>query len=386
MNGCIYYLYKCIHSIYFMIKAEIAEIKRLFSKDSNVITKIAGSYVDAQKEIKLQWKSPFYSLPEEEGFKYEDILRKTLGGNPGKQLLNMDFTIAEEGEGSPHHFLMRLRDSNLEDDTLLEEFYRKIIEEYPYSENYYIIVVDILYDVPGRTKDKMEMEDASEEIYHALLCSICPVNLSKPGLSYNEEKRSIEHRVRDWVVGAPMNGFLFPVFNERATDIHSLLYYARKSEDIKKEFLENFFGITPPLPAAEQKEIIQEELQKALQESCEYKIISNIHEEILQILEENEENPEPLLLGKKDIVKIMANSGADEKAVKNYEKSDSADIEVMAANLLDKKKIELKTSGIQIKADPAYMQRIKTMDVEGRRCIVIEIDEGVDINGMHVKA
>lgn len=372
----------------FMLKSEIAEIKRLFNKDSNVITRIAGCYVDAEKNIKLQFKNAFYSLMEEEAFKYEEIFRKTLSGTPGKHLLNMEFTIEQEKEGSAHEFLLRLRESGLEEEELLNRFFETLIEHYGYPENYYIILIDILYDVPGKAKDNSEMEDASEEVYHALLCSICPVSLSKPGLSYHEEKRSIEHRNRDWVVGAPMHGFLFPAFHERGTDIHSLLYFSKKPEEIGKEFVQSLFGLCPPLPANEQKEIIQEELRKAFQGSCPYEMISNIHEEILEKMEENEteEEAKPLMLDKKDMLNILEKSGACEEAIKNYERSEEADIEVMASNILDKKKMEVRTAGINIKVDTAYMQRIRTMEIEGKKCIVIEIDEGVDINGMKIKA
>ena len=34
------------------------------------------------------------------------------------------------------------------------------------------------------------------------MACICPVNLSKPGLSYNAEENTFQNRIRDWVVGA----------------------------------------------------------------------------------------------------------------------------------------------------------------------------------------
>ena len=49
---------------------------------------------------------------------------------------------------------------------------------------------------------------ASDDVYEFLLCSICPVSLSKPGLYYNLEDNRIEERIRDWVVDLPDKGFL----------------------------------------------------------------------------------------------------------------------------------------------------------------------------------
>ena len=42
-----------------MIREEINEIKKQFNKDTNVITKYAGCYVDAEKNIKFMTKDAF---------------------------------------------------------------------------------------------------------------------------------------------------------------------------------------------------------------------------------------------------------------------------------------------------------------------------------------
>ena len=107
-----------------MIREEINEIKKQFNKDTNVITKYAGCYVDAEKNIKFMNKDAFYSLPEEDAFKYEEIFRKTLSGAIGKSLLTLDFSLDDEDKDSPHAFLMKLRESRLDDELLLDEFFR----------------------------------------------------------------------------------------------------------------------------------------------------------------------------------------------------------------------------------------------------------------------
>ena len=170
-----------------MNKKEISEIKKQLTPANCNITRICGCYVDAEKNKKTELKEAFLSLSEEEMFKYFEIFKKTLSGTLGKNLMNMEFPLAEEKEGGKHEFLMKLRASKLKDDALIESFYDKIIENYDYPENYYIILVHAVYDIPGRTSDGIDMDDASEEIYEHLLCSICPVKLSKAGLCYNAE-------------------------------------------------------------------------------------------------------------------------------------------------------------------------------------------------------
>lgn len=162
-----------------MNKKEIAEIKKQFTPANCTITRICGCYVDAEKNKKTKIKEAFLSLPEEEMFKYFDIFKKTMSGRLGKNLMNLDFPLSQEKEGGTQEFLMRIRASKLKNDELLEEFYDKVIENYDYHENYYIVLIHAVYDIPGKASDGTEMHDASEEIYEHILCSICPVNLSK---------------------------------------------------------------------------------------------------------------------------------------------------------------------------------------------------------------
>lgn len=232
-----------------MVKQEISEIKKLFTQNNCSITRICGCYVDGEKNKKAQFRQAFLALPEEEMFKYFEILRKTLSGSIGKNLHTLEFPLKAEEEGGTQELLLRLRDSKLKDEELLEQFYQNIIDSYEFVGNYLILVIHDAYDVPGRTRDGLEMEDASDEVYEYILVSICPVNLSKPGLSYDAEENSFRNRIRDWVVGAPDTGFLFPAFNDRSTDLHSALYYSKNGEELKEAFVELLLGcprLCPP--------------------------------------------------------------------------------------------------------------------------------------------
>ena len=133
-----------------MNKKEVLEIRKQFSPENCTITRICGCYVDAEKNIKTELKEAFLSLPEEDAFKYFTIFKKTLSGTIGKNLLNMDFPLEEEAEGGKQQFLLQLRNSKLKDDMLISEFYDKVIETYDFGENYYIVLIHALYDVPGK--------------------------------------------------------------------------------------------------------------------------------------------------------------------------------------------------------------------------------------------
>ena len=372
-----------------MNKREVLEIRKQFTPANCAITRIAGCYVDHEKNKKMESKSAFLSLPEEDAFKYFDIFRKTLSGSVGKNLLNLEFPAKQEMPGGTQEFLMKLRKSKLEDDQLLEEFYDRIIESYDYSENYYIVLIHAMYDIPGRASDGTEMYDASEEVYEYLLCSICPVSLSKAGLSYHAESNCIQDRIRDWVVGMPDKGFLFPAFNDRSTDIHGVLYYTKKSEDLQQELIEQLLGARMPMSANTQKETFQMLIEDTLGEDGDYETIRNIHDTLNDMIEEHKEEPEPLQLDKTDVRKVFEKSGIPSKKMEsfdqNYEETAGEKTSLLAENITETKKFQIETPDIVIKVNPGRTDLVDTMVVNGRKCLVIAVDDSLEVNGIPVR-
>ena len=372
-----------------MNKKEVLEIRKQFTPANCAITRIAGCYVDHEKIKKMESKSAFLSLPEEDTFKYFDILRKTLSGSVGKNLLNLEFPTKQEMPGGTQEFLMKLRKSKLEDDQLLEEFYDRIIESYDYGENYYIVLIHAMYDIPGKSSDDMEMYDASEEVYEYLLCSICPVSLSKAGLSYHAESNCIQDRIRDWVVGMPDKGFLFPAFNDRSTDIHGTLYYTKKSEDLQPELIEQLLGARMPMSANTQKETFQMLIEDTLGEDGDYETIRNIHDTLNDMIEEHKEEPEPLQLDKTDVRKVFEQSGVSSEKMEsfdqNYEETVGEKASLLAANITETKKFQIETPDIVIKVNPGRTDLVDTMVVNGRKCLVIAVDDSLEVNGIPVR-
>lgn len=372
-----------------MNKKEILEIKKQFTHVNCAITRICGCYVDHEKNKKLQTKEAFLSLPEEEAFKYFDIFRKTLSGSIGKNLLNLDYSIDKEDSNHPHGLLMDLRESKLQDDTLLDLFYDSVIENYDYNENYYIVLIHGMYDIPGKSSDGEEMFDASDEVYEFILCSICPVKLSKAGLSYDAQDNKIEDRVRDWVVDKPDKGFLFPAFNDRSTDIHSALYYSRKSDEIQPDIIENVIGAEMVTSADVEKDLFLHFIEEVLDERCDFKTVRNIHETLNALIEDYKDVPEPLSLGKSDIRKIFEDSGVPEECMEKFDSEFDFTFgrtkSVLATNILETKGFNVKTLDVTIKVSPDRADLVETMVINGRQCIVIAVDDHVTVNGIEAR-
>jgi len=372
-----------------MNKREISEIKKQFKKDNNAITRICGCYVDAEKQIKTSLKEAFFALSEEEIFKYYEIFRKTLSGGIGKNLHNLEYSIHDEEEGSAHSLLMKLREDKLTDDETVDSFYNKVIETYDYGENYYIILIHSAYDVPGRATDHEEMFDASEEVYNHILCCICPVKLSEPGLSYNETTNLIEERLRDWWVQPPMTGFLFPAFNDRSTDIHSILYFSKNPEELHYEFIDVCLGAPSPVSWSAQKEAFQEILSDTLGEQCDYQIVRQIHENLTEMSEEHKEDMEPLRLSKPEVKNLLEKSGVEPEQLERfdtvYEEAAGESTSILVPAITGSGKFALKTPDVDIKVNPDRLDLVETRFLEGRRFLVIAVEDNVEVNGMPVK-
>ena len=270
-----------------------------------------------------------------------------------------------------------------------KEFYDKVIATYEYAENYYIILIHAMYDVPGRSSDNMEMFDASDEVYEYLVCSICPVSLSKAGLSYNAESNCIQDRIRDWVVDMPDKGFLFPAFNDRSTDIHGVLYYTKKSEDLQPELIEQLLGARMPMSANTQKETFQMLIEDTLGEDGDYETIRNIHDTLNDMIEEHKEEPEPLQLDKTDVRKVFEKSGVSSEKMEcfdqNYEETAGEKTSLLATNITETKKFQIETPDIVIKVNPERADLIETRVIDGRQCLVIAVDDHIEVNGVNVR-
>lgn len=374
-----------------MNKKEISEIKKLFANENSVISTICGCYVDGDKNKKSMMREAFLSLPQDEMHKYMAIFRKCMTGTLGRNILNMEFADAATEVTVSQQKLMDLRDSELKDDAVLETFYDEIIANYNTADNYLILLVYGVYDVPGRTSDGIEMEDASDEIYRHILCCICPVKLSKPGLSYNSEQNGFHERIRDWVVDMPAMGFLYPAFNERSADVNSILYYSSKAEELKFDFVETVLGCTLPMTAGGQKETFQAIIQDTLGDECEFEVVKEIHEQLTELIEEKKDDETPLELGRKEVVNLLAASGVDNRKIEelenNFEEAAGASMTqpLLASNVASTRKFEIKTPDVVVQVKPDRTDLVETRMIDNVPYLLITLSDSVQVNGINVR-
>ncbi len=413
-----------------MNKKDILEIKRRFKKDACTFTRMCGCYVDADRNKVLTFGETFLNLEDEEFHKYLEIAKKVLSGTIGNNLLELEFPASEEEAGGKQQFLMGLRDSCLKSDELMEAFYDHVIDSYEYVGNYLILVFHDAYDVMTKTSDNNKL-DESEEVYEYLLCAICPVTLTKPGLGYRADENRIGPRIRDWVVGVPDTGFVFPAFTDRSTDIHSVMFYTRDTKTPHAEFMENGLGCYGKMTATEKKLTFQDIVKDVIGEDDEESdalflgIQGNINDRI-PIVAEDEPEPEPVILTTADISEVLTESGCSEEQVaviqKQYEDVFSEELPA-AEQLVDPKLVEanakrqdrlelvhqvenlkhqleetrslpvddddsvdaVKTYDVILRVKPEKVGQIHSDIINGQKCLIIpmEEDEHAAVNGVN---
>lgn len=371
-----------------MNKKEVAEIKKQFCAERCTIDRICSCYVDGEKNIRATMKEAFLSLPEEEIFKYFNIFKKALSGHLGKNLLNLEFPREEEAAGGKMDFLLRLRDSQLSNDYLVNEFYQKVIESYFCPGNYYIILIHGTYDIPGKSSDGREMFDASEEVYEYILGCICPVKLSKAGLAYQPQENRVENRIRDWVVEEPLHGFLFPAFNDRQADIHGMLYSARKAEKLQPDFMENMFGCPAQLSAESQKDAFHALIADVLGEEAGYAEVAEIHGHLEDLAEKTKDSPDPVLLSREDVRRLFDECGVPDEKMEGFDHAYDAEVgseTLTLQNIACGRRFRIETPDVKIEVAPDRLDLVEAMYINGKECLVITVNDRVEVDGMNVR-
>ena len=372
-----------------MTRKELNEIKSQYTLEDCGILRLCGCYVDGERNKITQFNENFLNLPEEEKHKYFDIFKKTLSGTPGKNLVDMKFNVDAYADEGARTFLMNLRDSGLKDDRLLNEFYDRIINNYSYVGNYLILLINQVYDIPAVTTDNIEMDDASDEVYSYILCSICHVNLSKPGLGYDEEDNNFHDKKQNHMVDVPVVGFLFPAFNKRSADEDMTLFYTKDVSEFEDGLIDCLLDCAVPLPAKQQKETFTSLVNEALGEEADLEIVKNIHENLEQIIEEKkQESPAPVMLDKTEMKDLLEKSGVKEEKLENFEEhfemAAGEHGKLVASNVSSGKKFEVKTPDVVIKINSDKTDIVSTQVIDGRQCLVIQIDERLEVNGISV--
>lgn len=368
---------------------EVGEIRRHIRRDRSNMTSIYCCYVNENKEIISEFRRSTGMMSENEGEKYFALMKRTLSGGIGKNLIDIVFKTSQVVDSPEHKLLMKLRETKLEDAEVRLQFYQKVIESVSLKQNYLILLGSDSYDVPFKNSEGTD-SDRSDETYRFILCAICPVKQTKSKLHYAPEEKEFHDSGIDNVASAPELGFLFPAFDNRSTNIYNALYYTHSPKLSHEAFVDSIFHTPIPKPAYEQKRSFEALLGNALDEECSFDVVQSVHDELTGRIELHKQShvADPLLITKEDVKGVLSSCGVSDKKIAkfsiDYDETFGFEADLHPKNIIDEKRIEIKTPDVSIKVAADRADLIETRVINGVKYILINAEENVEVNGVSI--
>lgn len=369
---------------------EISELRRRFRLDRNAISRIHGCFVNSSHEIVSYIDESMGILPQDEAEKYLNLLKKSLSGKLGKNLIDIVFSSEQVVDSDEHRLLMALRSTELKDSAVREAFYQKIINSLDLGDsNYLILLAHDAYDVPHKNKNDEIDAEASDSVFSYIVCCVCPVKERKVELGFFPGDNEL-HSCAGQIVAAPELGFLFPAFDDRAANIYNTLFYSRKPDEIHQEVIDSVFHTTAPMSAAEQKGAFQGALAETLGQACSMELVQSIHDRLREKIEQHKDSHEvePLELPVSEISEILRDNSVGEDMIEAFQDNCAEHFGIGATlnpmNLIDSGRFEVKTAEATISLSPECSYLMETRIIDGRKYLLIPADESVEVNGFGV--
>lgn len=378
-----------------MNKKELSEIKKQFKTDNPkfVINKIANAYISVNggirdtKYFKIQ---NFALMPEIECDFYLQNCKKTLGGQLGKGLVEYAFPTEAYEENGGQKKLYDLLKTRLEDEAEVESYITYLVQSLNYPTNFYITIAHCSYSIPTKDKNDEEQEDYDDgEMYEFLLISINMSSLTDIGLYYNEKEEVVEKKLNTdmQIVKAPCDGILFPVFNDRTTDVNNVLYFTKTPKAPNEDIIMTVLGCEFNLSSEEEQLKFAKILTETLEDDLNYELINNIHENIRDVIKVGELETEMPTLNKNEIKKILERSGVAEEKLEDFDsiyEQELGELELKPVNMIDSNKLGIKIPDITVNVKASASDKVSTQIVNGKKCLVVEIDDSLEVNGLAV--
>lgn len=375
-----------------MNQKELREIRKRFTLDKDSISHVYGCYVNAAKDIVARMDMSMGLMEQEEAELYLKLLKKSISGTLGKNLLDIEFSTKQVEDSDEHRLLQALRQSHLRDEDMRELFYKRVIESLDFGDDSYVILLaSDSYDIPFKGRDDELWEEGSNEVFDYIICCICPVKDARASLRYFAEEQNFRGASSGHVLGNPELGFMFPSFDDRSTNIYNALYYSRGLVDIHHEFIDEIFHIEKsPMSAGAQQHAFTDVLCESLGEDCSLDVVKAVHGQIRQQLLVHKESKDPEVpeLFVEDLDDVLKHSGVPEEKVEIFNEAcrkEFGDQSILnPINVMESKKFEMKTPEVKITVDPEYTYLITTQEIDGSQYLLIPAGEGVTVNGIDI--
>lgn len=375
-----------------MNQRELNELRRRFKPDRTAISKVYGCYVNSSRQIISYVDAPLGLLSQEEQEMYLNLLKKSLSGALGRNLIDIEFSTRQVADSDEHRLLQTLRQTELQDSNARESLYRRIIDAIDMGESSYLILLAAdTYDVPHRSRDDQEVPDGSDTVFRYFVCAICPVKDPTLALQYSDQDKEFRGSSTGHIALPPVLGFLFPAFDDRSANIYNALFYSKDTAQLHQEVIDAVFCIqNAPMSPQEQQNVFTSALTETLEKDCSYDVVQAVHEQLRGRIQEHKDSrdPEPLTLSVREVGDVLTGSGVPEEKVEAFQEACrrqyGQDAALNPRNIIEAGKFQIATPEVKITVPPEYSYMVETRIIDGRRFILIPADDGVEVNGIPV--
>ena len=344
----------------------IREIRKRINIEN--FSNIYGCYVSGG-EILSQMNIPVLDLTAEEKDMYLKLFKKCIAGKQDKNLLDIQMPDSDNQKS-----LYALSKSGLKDENLRNILFEQILNNLETDKNYCILLTAETYDVKSKNVEE-DWSEESENQFSYFLCGICPIKETKAELRYASNSQEFRSNSTGNILSAPVLGFMYPAFVDRAADIYSAVYYT--SKESHEELIKGVFGVDAPKTADEQKELFNSALSDSLCEDYTLDAAAAVYSNIIAA----EENESDFTI--EELSEVLFSKNVPDDKISTLQETLGDDFSVNPENIAPKK-YEITTGETVITTEPENALRIKTKEIDGHTYILVPATGEIKVNGVTV--
>lgn len=380
-----------------MNKKEVAHIRKQFKLDNDLmnIYDILNVYIMKETNEIYHWeRHPFELVDREKQELYMGNFKKLLTGELDHKLFELKFQKEAQDPSQVllHQALLTGDPEEWQDLMLL--LVEKMMAETNYERDTVITFVRGQYYRPTKARNEEAEETGKDEVFgHPfILCSVNSTEKQRKALLFDYVEREYKYNIIvDPIIklSTPEQGFFYPSVTDNYSDVNRILYCTGKSNDPNQYFIEQVLTAERNMTALEERAIFEDIVREVAGEQLDATTIGMVYEEIHQIIETNQEEEEPPKLDYKDVEQVLTVSGVENVTAEKVERAfetiiDDKNYELKANSVMPKftsKSIKINTKVATISVSPQDLKYVKQVNYQGRRCIMIEVDEDAVIEG-----
>ena len=374
-----------------MNRKELTEIRNHFNPEAKYFTmeRVLTAFVDTQRCVRGVCIRDASRIPSPESRILYETMKKVLNVNLGKQSTELPFREHAYSDDGAQTRLSELLKSELKQEDVVLDFLGRLASDMDSDAPYAVLAAYCTYAPPK--KNKMDEADAefSDQVFRYVVAALCPVAKTEGSLVYNKSDDEIlrQENPNAVISKLPADGFFFPVFSDRATDVHHVLYYTKTPNSPNEKLVDSFLECDVETTVEEDRADMKQVLDSLLGDDLTYETVTTVNEKLNEIVAKNKTDDAPTEVTGRLLHRMLSEAGVPEEKLEKTEKVFAETVETsLKPERLVQSKTVIKTPEIVVNVKNEAKNKIRLDKINGRHCMVIELDDAmIEVNGYDLK-